>query len=111
MSFSNTSYGYLHEKDADQLRAEQTRDIDLDIFLAWLKDKTIPSEGALFLASPVANIYWINKERCVWIDNRLYCWNKQGTYQCLVLFSGMKELALRVNHDIPFAGHQGVGRT
>ena len=97
--------------DAEQLVAEQNKDTDLNIILAWLRDKATPSEGALFLASPAAKFYWINKERCILINNMLHCRNKEGTDTCLVLPSSMKECALKLNHDIPLAGHQGVGQT
>ena len=98
------------ERHPEQLRIEQSRDTDLDIILAWLKGRTIPFEKALFLVSLAAKFNWINKE-CVLIDTLLYCWDKQVTHLCLVLTSRMKELALKVNHDIPSAGHQGVART
>ena len=70
--------------DTDEVSQEQNKDTDLDIILTWLRRKESPSEGALFLASPASKFYWINKERCVLIDNLLYCWNKEGTTLCLV---------------------------
>ena len=97
--------------DIEQVAQEQNKDTDLDIILAWLRDKETPSDGVLFLASPASKFYWINKERCALIDNLLHCWNKEGTNLCLVMPSGMKESALKLNHDIPLAGHQGVVRT
>ena len=45
--------------DAEQLVAEQNKDIDLNIILAWLRDKATPSKGTLFLDSPTAKFYWI----------------------------------------------------
>ena len=97
--------------NSDQLKTEQNKDTDLEIILTWLRDGATPSEGALFLASPAAKFYWINKERCLLMDDLLYCWNKEGTNPCLVVPSSMKQSALQMNHDIPMAGHQGVGRT
>ena len=95
----------------DEVKDEQNKDIDLNIILAWVKDQQTPSDGALFLASPAAKFYWINKDRCVLIDDLLYCWDKEETHPCLVLPQGLRELAMKMNHDIPSAGHQGVVRT
>ena len=97
--------------DNELLKEEQSNDTDLDIILSWLRNKITPSEATLFLSSPAAKFYWINKERCVLIDDLLYCWNKEGTNPCLVVPSNMKTLAMKMNHDIPMAGHQGVSRT
>ncbi|MCG8045979.1 MAG: hypothetical protein N0E48_09995, partial [Candidatus Thiodiazotropha endolucinida] len=104
---SYTCWGF----NPEELRTEQAKDSDLDIVLTFLEKGEFPSEGKLFLASPAAKQYWINKERCALIDGLLYCDNKEGTHQCLVLPAGMKEEAMRLNHDLPSAGHQGVART
>lgn len=93
------------------LRREQKKDPDLAIILNLLTGKVEPSEGELFLASPAAKFYWINKERCLLIEGVLYCYDKQDQHPCLVLPESLKELGLEMNHDLPSAGHQGVART
>ena len=92
--------------DIEQVAQEHNKDTDLNIILACLRDKENPSDGALFFASQGSKFYWINKERCALIDNQLHCLNEEGTNLCWVLPLGMK-----LNNDIPLAGHQGVVRT
>jgi hypothetical protein len=44
------------------LKEAQAKDKDLAIIIRWLSAKEIPEEGVLFLASPEAKFYWLNKE-------------------------------------------------
>ena len=50
----------------------QSQDSDLNIIRNWLTSSTVPSEGELFLSSPAAKSFWLNKEQFVLLDGVLY---------------------------------------
>ena len=56
----------------DELKAEQEKDKDLKIVIEWLKTQETPDEGILFLASPEAKYYWVNKEMFKLVDGVLF---------------------------------------
>ena len=95
----------------DEIRQEQNKDRDLKPILNWLNSQTQPSEGELFLQSPAVKFYWINQERLVVRNDILFFKAKDSDQDRLILPEGLKEAALRLHHDIPSAGHQGIKRT
>ena len=94
----------------EDLREAQGKDPDLQFILEWLRSSAIPPEGDLFLASPAAKAYWLDKERFCLIEEVLYQEQESGDMR-LVVPESLKEKAVSANHDLPSAGHQGVART
>ena len=94
----------------EDLREAQAKDQDLQFILEWLRTSTVPQEGELFIASPAAKAYWLEKERFCLIEEVLYQEHESGDKK-LVVPESYKELAVRGNHDLPSSGHQGMART
>ena len=93
------------------LREQQSKDADLSIVLDWLADAVEPGEGELFLAGPAAKAYWLNKEQFTLIDGVLYRNRDDCDEKDLVIPRGLRAEAIRLSHDLPSTGHQGVART
>ncbi|KAH3810230.1 hypothetical protein DPMN_138620 [Dreissena polymorpha] len=64
--------------------------------LRWLKTKTVPEEGELFLASQEAKSYWINKETFQLVYNVLFKINNNSHDLLLVLPGSLREVAMLV---------------
>lgn len=96
----------------EDLQQEQATDKDLSFILEWLEEQKRPEEGTLFLSSPQAKYYWLNKELFQLIDGVLFR-KKLAEDQDLLLVvpDSLKSTALLLHHDIPSSGHQGVART
>ena len=103
---TSTCWGFTIE----ELSAEQSKDPDLQFILSWLRSKTEPEEGQLFLASKAAKSYWLNKDLFVLLKGVLYR-RKDGSELDLVVPISLRTQAMEWHHDIPSAGHQGVSRT
>ena len=82
-----------------------------EIIQQWLESATSPSDGAIFLPSPGAKLYWIYKNRVRLMDGALYFQKKDSDGWDLILPESLKEEAMRLNHDLPSWGHQGMDRT
>ena len=95
----------------NDLREQQSKDADLSIVLDWLADAVEPGEGELFLAGPAAKAYWLNKEQFTLIDGVLYRNRDDCDEKDLVIPRGLRAEAIRLSHDLPSTGHQGVART
>ena len=93
------------------LKEAQACDENLQIILDWVKTGNKPEEGVLFLASPAAKSYWLNKEQFLLIDEVLYKSRNDTDEKDLVMPTSLKEEAIQLSHDIPSAEHQGVART
>ena len=63
-----SSWGFTLE----DLRNAQGKDEDFRFIIDWCKDKVIPRENELFIASPAVKSYWLNKEQFCLIDGVLY---------------------------------------
>lgn len=93
------------------LSEAQAKDDDLLFIRSWLKNSIKPVESELFLASPAAKSYWLDKEQFLLIDEVLYQNDAASGEKKLMAPCSMQEDALYWNHDLPSAGHQGVART
>ncbi len=96
-----------------ELKEEQEKDPDLAFILNWLKNDQEPPENELFLASPAAKNYWVNKE-LYYLDEDGVLFNlpkNEGKDHRLVVPSTLTKLVLELCHELPSAGHQGVSRT
>ena len=75
-----------------------------------MRDKEEPTQKILYLESITANAYWLKREAFKIIDGVLYIIGEDEDKK-LVIPTSLKEQALRMNHDIPLAAHQGIDRT
>ena len=80
-------------------------DLNLTFLWDWLENRIEPGEAALFIASPAAKYYWLSKEEFVIIGGLLYHQRPDGSEKDLVMPEGLKEEALKLNHDLPSSGH------
>ena len=95
----------------EEIQQEQSKDEDLILILSWLSENIRPSDADLALASPATKFYWINKERLKLREGVLHFLRKKETATDLVIPRGLKETALKLHHDLPSSGHQGIART
>ena len=100
-------WGFSVEKVKDA----QTQDKDLKFIHEWLESAKSPSDDALFLASPSAMFYWINKDSVRIMDSTLYFMKMNSEGWDLILTESLKGEAIRLNPDLPSSGHQGMDRT
>ena len=68
----------------------------------------MPHQGDLFIVSPAAKAYWLDKERFCLIEGVLYKEAESGD-MTLVGPDSLKELVVKGNHNLPSSGHQGIG--
>ena len=72
-----------------------------------------PEEGEVFLASPAVKNYHINRN-LFFLDDHKVLWKKsgeEGEKRLLVVPRELRQEVLRLCHDVPAAGHQGIDRT
>ena len=81
----------------EEIVKAQSQDGNLEIVSKWSTEANCPSEGALFLASPDAKYFWINKDG-VRMIGVLYLQKKSGEDLDLILPERLKEEAIRLNH-------------
>lgn len=100
------------EYTPEQLEQEQEQDPDFKFLLDWLKHGEEPKEGLLFLSSQNAKFYWVNRGDFVLGPQGVLYREKDGDLprRLVVPLSHRGEI-LRLFHDIPAAGHQGILRT
>jgi transposase InsO family protein len=95
----------------EELNLRQAADPDLQIILAWLERGEEPSDGQLMLASKTAKKYWINRE-LFWCERGvLRKKHKKMESSEIVVPKSLRAEILRLNHDVPLSGHQGMNRT
>jgi transposase InsO family protein len=75
-----------------------------------LKTKEEPSQKNLYLENNAVKSYWLNREAFELIDGVLYMMGDDEDKK-LVLPTSLRDQALKINHDIPLAAHQGIDRT
>ena len=104
---SETSWGVTTKEIAEA----QREDIDLVPIFSWLDGEEEVTFDKLFRESPSAKHYWLNKERFVLIGDVLYIRGLQQGQKLMVLPERFRAEAIRLNHNVPSAGHQGRDRT
>jgi len=97
------SWGFTNQ----ELQTAQRRDINLQIILDWLLENKAPDEGVLFLSSPEAKYFWINKEMFSLKYNVLYRSKEDSPDLELVIPQELKEQAIRWHHDTFFGPPRG----
>ncbi|XP_041372627.1 uncharacterized protein LOC121385902 [Gigantopelta aegis] len=109
-SGDNSFVGY----SADQMKEKQREDRGLRQVIQWLETQVVPSEAELFLGDRESKCYWINRDT-FHLDERGVLYKRivddSGSRELLVVPHSLRREWLRVNHDIPASGHQGVERT
>ncbi|XP_056003459.1 uncharacterized protein LOC130046578 [Ostrea edulis] len=99
---------------ADEMMQSQQQDADLKLFGQWLSTDGEPAEGELFLASPALKNYWIDREFFMKDEDQVL-WKLVGEGESrsrlLVVPRELREEVLRLCHDVPASGHQGISRT
>lgn len=103
--------GYGVQYTSQQLGSEQEKDPDLELILFYLKNKEEPPEHEVFIASPAAKKYLVNKEQFFLKDNLVLCNRAKNDLVRLVVPKTLVAEILTLNHDIPVTGHQGIDRT
>jgi RNA:NAD 2'-phosphotransferase (TPT1/KptA family) len=100
--------GYTEE----QLGERQKQDQNLAFLIQWLKTREDPGEGNLFLSSPEAKFYWLNRQVFVLNSKGVLMRERTDKHpRRLVVPDSCRTEILQLSHDIPAAGHQGVQRT
>ena len=97
----------------EDVSTAQSADKNLDFIIQWLKSQENPSENDLFLSSPAAKHYWINKDLYC-LDSNGVLWRKgndDSHVQYLVIPSTLTNEVMKWCHDLPASGHQGINRT
>ena len=91
-----------------ELTTEQGKDKDLKIIIQWLTTHEMPNKGSIFISSPEAKYYWLNKEMFQLGDGVLFRQKTDSKDLELVVTDNLKEQAMALHHDIPSAAHQGI---
>ncbi|KAL8604519.1 hypothetical protein ACOMHN_015803 [Nucella lapillus] len=94
-----------------ELQAEQEGDPDLRVLRQFTKDKEEPEEGELFLSSPAAKFYWLNRDLFLLKGGVLFKQRVDTKDLELVVPASLQERVIQWHHDLPSAARQGVART
>jgi hypothetical protein len=83
--------------------------------LDWFDGEVDPDEGDVFLSNPAVKHYWINRQLFA-LDGGKVLWKlREGENgaqtRLLVIPAGLRTEVMRLCHDIPASGHQGIDRT
>ena len=92
------------------VQAEQRKDPNLQLLLAWLDKGSVPDEGLLKLASAEKRSYWVFREFFFLANNILYRKGEDDRDRVVVPVS-LREEVLQLGHDVASAAHQGTART
>lgn len=74
----------------EKVKQCQASDSEMEFSISWLAQQEEPREGELFIASPAAKFYWINRASFV-ISQELICGkfkNKRPAATCTSVFKG-----------------------
>ena len=86
-SEQSSCWGFTFKK----LKTEQGKDQDLKIIIQWLTTQEVPNEGSLFISSPGAKDYWLNKEMFQLVDGVLFKQKTDSKDLELVVSDSLKE--------------------
>ena len=93
------------------VKEAQDKDPDLAQLLDWLRTQKCPTERELFLSSPAAKHYWLNRQLYKEDTDGIVWRTVDGNRQVLLLPASLQSEAIALCHDVPAAGHQGFDRT
>ena len=94
---------------SESLRKEQESDPQLHCLRRWLISKEEPDEGTIFLLDPTGKFFWINRDLFLIKDGII--WKKDDDKPLLVIPQSLRQEVIKLNHDLPSAGHTGINRT
>ncbi|MEX1347567.1 MAG: RNase H-like domain-containing protein, partial [Desulfobacterales bacterium] len=100
------SWGY----SIDELRQAQKDEPEFEFLHDWVK-KQPPDPAKLFLAGPAAKFWRLNQDSVMLIDDLFYYKNPKTDEVQLMLPQKMREMAMKLHHELPTSGHQGFDRT
>ena len=90
-------------------KQEQEADDQLLILRKWLTSQEGPDEGTLMLLDPAGKFLWIDRDLFILQDGVIR--RKDDDHSILVVPRSLQHEVIRLNHDIPSAGHAGINRT
>ena len=90
-------------------KREQEADGQLTILHKWLTSQEEPDEGTIMLLDPASKFLWINRDLFILQDGLIR--RKSDDHAMLVVPRSLQREVIRLNHDIPSAGHAGIDRT
>jgi transposase InsO family protein len=96
---------------SDRVKEAQAAESSFEFLMHWLIDKHEPREGELFIASPSAKYYWVNRDSFTFIDGLVWRIDPKTNAHRLLIPEEIKAEVMYVCHDVPSAGHQGEERT
>lgn len=94
-----------------RVQEAQGRDTDLELLAVWLGTKAEPTEGELFISSPTAKFYWVNRDSFCLKNGLVWMLDSKTGNHRLVIPEELREEVLFLCHSIPASGHQGEDRT
>lgn len=103
----------LSSFDPDQLLGAQKRDKALLPLREYLASGVTPSEGELFGCNPEVKCYYLERD-CFRLDDSGIIWRQTDNSKVqdrLLVPRELRGEVMRLCHDIPSSGHQGVTRS
>ena len=106
---ANSSTAEVDLASAEVLKREQLADGQLKYLRQWLESDAEPDEGTVMLMDPVGKFLWVNRDLFI-LKNDLIM-KKDEEQDLLVVPYSLRQELLKLNHDLPSAGHPGINRT
>ena len=91
------------------VQTAQQKDKKLTFLYEWLTTNKEPDDGVLKLAGPDEKFYYNNKNMFFMADNLVHMKDEEN--DIVVIPDELKEEVVRLSHDLPSSGHQGIQRT
>jgi hypothetical protein len=93
------------------MKEQQQVDPELAWVVKWRETGEEPTEGELFIGDSRSKYYWINREVFVLKKGVLWREGDEGKSARRVVSKMYREQIVKLCHDPPLAGHQGIERT
>ena len=90
---------------------QQRVDPELAWVVRWRETGEEPTEGELFIGDSRSKYYWINRNFCPGEKGVLWREGDEGKSARRVVPKMYREQIVKLCHDPPLAGHQGIERT
>jgi hypothetical protein len=95
----------------DEIKEQQRVDPELAWVIRWRETGEEPTEGELFIGDSRSKYYWINREVFVLEKGVLWREGDEGKSARRVVPKMYREQIVKLYHDPPLAGYQGIERT
>ena len=93
----------------DEIKQFQSQDPQTRFVRGWLLDKLEPSKAELMLAGQPEKFFWLNRN-LFYINNGLL-YKRGEDRDFLIVPPQLKEEIMKLCHNLPSSGHQGIDRT